>query len=79
MTCRQRKEGTHFIGSNSVMVQSCRESAQTSTKYIAASAKRAEEHTALLEAILSQQVNNKENTFFFSFSFLSSAPKLLSD
>lgn len=52
------------------MVQSHRESAQTSAKYIAASAKWAEEHPALLEAILSQQVNNKENTFFpFLFFF----------
>lgn len=55
------------------MVQSCRESAQTSTKYIAASAKWAEEHHALLEAILSQQLNNKENTssFFFFFQVVS--------
>lgn len=36
------------------MVQNSRESAQTSTKYIAASVKQAEEHSALLEAILSQ-------------------------
>lgn len=70
------------------MVQSCRESAQTSTKYIAASAKWAEEHHALLEAILSQQLNNKENTSFSFFFFffpeseksnlsLRYAPKLL--
>lgn len=44
------------------MVQSCREPAQASTKYIAAPTKRYKEHPALLETILSQQVSNNENT-----------------
>lgn len=48
------------------MVQSCRESAQTLTKYIAAPTKQSKEHPVLLEAILSQEVNSKENFFFFS-------------
>lgn len=47
------------------MAQSCRESAQTSTKYIAASPKQAEEHHALLEAILSQQLNTIKKVLFF--------------
>lgn len=47
------------------MAQSCRESAQTSTKYIAASPKQAEEHHALLEAILSQQLNTIKKLLFF--------------
>lgn len=49
------------------MVQSCRESAQTLTKYIAVPTKQSKEHPALLEANLSQEVSNKENFFFFFF------------
>lgn len=64
-----------FIGSNSVMAQSFRESAQTSTKYIAASPREAEEHHALLKAILSQQLNTIKKAHFF---FFPSIPKLFS-
>lgn len=49
------------------MAQSFRESAQTSTKYIAASPREAEEHHALLKAILSQQLNIIKKAHFFSF------------
>lgn len=55
----QVEESRHFLGWNSVMVESCRLSPQTSMKYAAVATRRPKEHEVILELRLSYQVRTK--------------------